>query len=469
MHCLVIAVPYFPHGGAGKRAFEVLKYFTEINFIPILYIPYSDLLFLMVLEELYKLERVDKILKELEHFNVIIPNEIYECIDDIRPNIQHHLDLIRSKHVYGLFLNFKKPIQESKYNIIYAKKFLAEYIKSKDIPLDKLEFIYSMHEIPSSVITGAFLAKSLKRRLYILLQLEPFKPLKDLVIDDWRFRVMLGRRHISREIVRLLFLILKSVLISSRYSYSYAFYNKVLSGLLAVSEAPLIISGLDSWASERNINVKIVRPGNAVEESFSVYADEKERCQLFHKKEDVAIYYARLHSSKGLFDIPPIAKKLASEGYRLVIVGDFVNAVEKNIFFRLCKEQGIKNIEYLNWLPREDLLDIVSRSKVLIYPSHLDSFSLVVLEALFLGCSVVAYDIPAIRSIYKDLKPVRIVREYDYRKMAGEAIKILKRDIDEHEEEHLDKDFMNFLKIHSSWRNVAKADIEAIEGMIHRS
>ncbi|MEM1659507.1 MAG: glycosyltransferase [Candidatus Jordarchaeales archaeon] len=114
------------------------------------------------------------------------------------------------------------------------------------------------------------------------------------------------------------------------------------------------------------------------------------------------------------------------------------------------------------------MFDIVSRSKVLIYPSHSDTFSLVVLEALFLGCSVVAYDIPAIRSVYRGLKPVKVVKEYDYVNMAEEAIRMLKRDIAEHEEEHLDEDFMDFLRMHSSWRNVAKADIEAIKEMIDR-
>ncbi|MEM1584446.1 MAG: glycosyltransferase [Ignisphaera sp.] len=114
------------------------------------------------------------------------------------------------------------------------------------------------------------------------------------------------------------------------------------------------------------------------------------------------------------------------------------------------------------------MIEVVSRSKVLVYPSHSDAFPLVVLEALFLGCSVVAYDIPAIRSVYKGLKPVKIVREYGYKVMAEEAIKILKRDISKHEEEHLDDNFTNFLKMHSSWRNVAKADIEAIKEMISR-
>jgi len=466
MYCLAVGCPYPYIGGGHKRTFEVLKYLSDFEVIPILCIPYSDLIFTVVLEEIHKLGNFIHVLKELERFNVMIPNELYENLENISQNIQHYLDLFQKKGMSAMISSFSKPIQGFKDNISFAKDFFTRMIQNNRISLSKPKFIYSMDGSPSFVITGAFLAKSLKQRLYIQLQLEPFKSLRELIINDWITRVAFGKQKIFREIVRLLLLISQSTFSFSRHSYSYALHNN-LDGLLAVSEAPLMISGLDSWANKKGIKVKVVRPGNAVEEEISrKYADEEERHNLLQKKEDIAVYWTRLHSSKGLFDILPVARKLATEEYRLVIIGRFDNIYEKRIFFRICEEQKLKNIEYLGWLPRKDLFDIVLRSKVLIYPSHSDSFSLVVLEALFLGCSVVAYDIPAIKSVYNGLKPVRIVREYDYKAMAEEAIRILKRDISEHEEEHLDHDFMNFLKLHSSWKNVAKADLNAIKEMI---
>jgi len=59
-----------------------------------------------------------------------------------------------------------------------------------------------------------------------------------------------------------------------------------------------------------------------------------------------------------------------------------------------------------------------------VYPSHEDSFSLVVLESLALGTMVVAYDIPAIREVYGDL--VYTVQEGDINSMARGVIKVLK-------------------------------------------
>lgn len=465
MYCLAIACPNPHHGGGGRRSFEVLKYLSEFGVTPILYIPYSDLIYSVILGEDYKERKFIDTLRELERFNTIVPSELYETLENISLNIQHHLDQLQNKVICNVLSNIKRSIQGLKNNTLSVKEFFKRFIRNSEINPSKLEFVYSMNEIPSCVVAGAFLAKSLKKGLYVQLQLEPFKPMKKNIINDWNFRVVFGEQKIPREIIRILGLIPQFAFSGSRYSFSYAMHNN-LKGLLAVSEAPLVISGLDSWAKKRKIKLKIVRPGNAVDEKISKYVDEKERSRLLYKKENIAIYYARLHSSKGLLEIPFIARKLATKGYRLMMIGRFENIVEKKIFFKICEERKIKNIEYFGWLPRDDLLEIVSRSKVLIYPSHSDAFSLVVLEALFLGCSVVAYDIPAIRSVYENLKPVKIVGEYDCRAMAEKAIEILERDIAEHEEEHLDKEFMNFLGAHSSWRNVAKADVEAIKEMM---
>ncbi|MEM4545938.1 MAG: glycosyltransferase [Nitrososphaerota archaeon] len=392
-------------------------------------------------------------------------------IENISLNIQHHLDHLKKRGMYAALSNFNKSIQTIrrlfKDDISFVKEFLINSVNMNRINPNKPGFVYSMDGVPSFVVTGAFLATSLRKGLYILLQ-APFKPLKDFVIDYWSSRVTFGGQNPLKEVARLLLHISQSVFSVSRYSYFYAFHNN-LNGLLTVSDAPLILSGLNSWVNKRNVKLKMVRPAYAVDEKISKrYINEEERRRLLRRKEDVAVYYARLNFSKGLFDIIPIAKKLATEGYRLMVIGRFGHIVEETTFFRICKEKKLNNIEYLGWFPHEKLFDIVSRSKVLIYPSHSDTFSLVVLEALFLGCSVVAYDIPAIRSVYRGLKPVKVVKEYDYVNMAEEAIRMLKRDIAEHEEEHLDEDFMDFLRMHSSWRNVAKADIEAIKEMIDR-
>lgn len=110
MYCLVIGCPHPYIGGGHKRTFEVLKYFSNFEVTPILCIPYSDLIFTIILEKIYKLGNFIHILKELEHFNVIVPDELYENLENISLNIQHHLDLFEKKDVSAMLLNFSKSI-----------------------------------------------------------------------------------------------------------------------------------------------------------------------------------------------------------------------------------------------------------------------------------------------------------------------------------------------------------------------
>jgi len=151
---------------------------------------------------------------------------------------------------------------------------------------------------------------------------------------------------------------------------------------------------------------------------------------------------------------------LKKAGYKLILVGKFESTDVKTRFERICRRLCIKNIEYMGYLPDEKLWETIAKSKVLVYPSHDDTFSLVVLESLFLGASIVAYNIPAIVSIYKNLPVVKIVEEYNYKSMAEEAIKILKMDIEKFVEEHENENLTKFLELHSSWKNVARAEIQ---------
>lgn len=119
-------------------------------------------------------------------------------------------------------------------------------------------------------------------------------------------------------------------------------------------------------------------------------------------------------------------------------------------------------MEYLGYVSRNDHVKILSKAKILVYPSHKDSFSLIVLESLALGTTVVAYDIPAIRSIYKDVKAVLTVPEYDINTMAYKVINVLKTDSDKLARLHKDESALRFLNTYGSWDEVVKAEIRMI-------
>ena len=461
LYWLVIGDP-FPYGGGEKHVYETLKHYSEFGISPVLYIPFSDLVMHIFYDEMNRDDVTKRSLRDLERFDVIIPSIIYDMIEQIYDDLSSYLKPFRKSGLAWIYSHIKSSLKYNKLNSIYACSFLKNLLSENRDIRNKIEVVYSAHEISSNLLVGNFLARSLRKELYVLLQLEPFTSLRRILLDDWFYRVTICRESMVKELIRAALLMFQITLKNTRSIYYRVIKEGTLRGLLSVSASPLVLSGLDSLSSKMGIPTKIVRPSNAVSSELSKYSEYDERVKLLEKKEDFAVYFARLRAQKGLLEIPIIAKKLEKNGYSTIVIGRFDNLTEKRAFFKKLEDLNVRSLRYMGWLPTRDLWNILSRAKVLIYPSHTDSFSLVVLEALFLGCSVVAYDIPAIISVYESLKPVKIVHEYDIKAMAEEAVKVLKKSVHEHIEEHTDDTLMKFLRMHSSWRNVAEAEINAI-------
>ena len=98
----------------------------------------------------------------------------------------------------------------------------------------------------------------------------------------------------------------------------------------------------------------------------------------------------------------------------------------------------------------EELYNEIGKSRVMIYPSHSDSFSLSVAQSISLKTPVVAYNIAGLK-IYNELKTVRLVNEFDYKAMASEVLKLLAVE----DPTYLFGDTeLKFIEKHT-WRNVA--------------
>jgi glycosyltransferase involved in cell wall biosynthesis len=143
-----------------------------------------------------------------------------------------------------------------------------------------------------------------------------------------------------------------------------------------------------------------------------------------------AIFYARLIKEKGLFDIPLVWRRIVRRvpDARLAIAGSG-STHTLHLFKHMVKTLGLeKSVSYLGFLPKEKLYSILKASKVMIYPSYLDSFSIVVLEALAAGVPVVAYNIPAIKWCYYSTKAVQKVDVGNVGVMADKVLELLKND-----------------------------------------
>ena len=186
---------------------------------------------------------------------------------------------------------------------------------------------------------------------------------------------------------------------------------------------------------------------------------------LHNKKADDRIFYfARLVPEKGIFEIPYIALSLKHMrlNFKFRIAGQFTFEPDRNAFFNLIRKLGVEDVvEYLGFLPLEDLHKELANSKIFVYPSHSDTFSIAVIQALSQGIAVVAYDIPMLRSMYENIKPVVFVDEYNTEEMAKKIAYFLVHN--EERESLFDSASKDFIDLHSSRTRVFKRIKEMID------
>ncbi len=213
----------------------------------------------------------------------------------------------------------------------------------------------------------------------------------------------------------------------------------------SVSEGSLYWSGIKG---------EVINPGNAFDSSLLKYRDSG--------KDDYVVFWSRLNQDKGIREVPEVMKAINSRRKtKLVLMGKFFDKYNEEIFWNKIKKYNIE-VEYLGFVDRGKLNDVVSKARCLIYPSHVDGFSLVVLESLALGTPVVAYDIPTVKSVYSNLSGVIFVPEFDVKAMAEAALRLIYMDEEKYDEMMNEENLLKFLNIHSSWDNVAKSVKEVI-------
>lgn len=169
------------------------------------------------------------------------------------------------------------------------------------------------------------------------------------------------------------------------YSYSRKSYLaiKILNylgtykGHIAVSKN-VLNSITNNQIKEKSIIIK-----NGIEIQANV--DQK------NQKTISLISIGRLSEVKNQAFILKVIKKIPNVD--LVIIGDGENRemLEKQILELNIESQ----VKILGELPYEDVLENLSRAKIFLMPSLYESVCLALLEAMSMGCAVIANDIPA--------------------------------------------------------------------------
>ncbi|MEM2167701.1 MAG: glycosyltransferase family 4 protein [Candidatus Bathyarchaeia archaeon] len=180
------------------------------------------------------------------------------------------------------------------------------------------------------------------------------------------------------------------------------------------------------------------------------------------KKEKIVVFSGGLSPRKGIIEALIAFKKIIKNigrDYKLAVAGKISDENLKKIR-AFCSRLGIRdNVLFYGFLPREKYLAVVAKSKVMLYPSHVDSFSYAVLEALHLNTPVVAYDIPALRIYYSGLEGVALVKELDVEALAQKTVEIIEKK----------KVFVEKPKFKKNWDEIMDEETNIIKSFINRS
>lgn len=157
------------------------------------------------------------------------------------------------------------------------------------------------------------------------------------------------------------------------------------------------------------------------------YPEEIIHHRSLDKKYDF-IYAGRLDKRKCVDLIVKASRILKDKGYKfsVIIVGD--GPWREDIKRHIRYNNLVNYIRLLGFLPYEDVLEIISRSKFLIVPSLYESDPLVIREALSLGVPCIVSDIPALYDKIENGKNGFIFKRCDHFDLAKKMEVALKVD-----------------------------------------
>ncbi|GGP22294.1 hypothetical protein GCM10007981_17780 [Thermocladium modestius] len=237
--------------------------------------------------------------------------------------------------------------------------------------------------------------------------------------------------------------------------------------LLELKLAETVFRGVPVLSVSKSIGYELKRLGvnmmvEPIEPGVGVDACSMGRSGGARKDIDV-IFFGRLIPGKGIFEFLHVVRRMRS------LMGKDVVAVmaghpERIRYVKELRRRAVNmglKIDIMPGVGRMELMDLVSRSKVFVYPTKLDSVGMVVLEALSCGVPVVTHDIPATRFNFRTRSVIRVpVRDVD--SMASAAVHLL---INDEERELLGRLGRRFAA-KFNWEDVATAEWDALRKVI---
>ncbi len=143
----------------------------------------------------------------------------------------------------------------------------------------------------------------------------------------------------------------------------------------------------------------------------------KEDFNLEATKKYDGVFVGRMSVEKGIFDLLHIWRTVVNKmpEVLLAVVGIRVEPYFKDWKLLIKELQLQNNVQHLGPLPRKELLEVLRRSKVFVFPSKVEGAGIAVAEAMASGLPVVAYPLDALCELYGQsagFKPCKDIGEF---------------------------------------------------------
>ena len=440
MRILAVGFPSSHGTGGDRRTLMALLEYHNFGVQVYLHIPYRWIVWKLI-SSADREKFAEDLLQDLENLKqkgVIIPNVLIQILEASRSKQPDSIESFygKRKHPYLAWMvdsMFHSGIQGEDQ---YLNNFLNE--------TGEFDIIYQMSETVEFLKDSVLIGKIRNAPIVILLQAKAY----GLYSTKYLLSSLsiVGVQVFSRFLWDLLL-----------YPYRYFEYRKMISSgrvkcILAVSSTCLSPGNFKRMILSNKIPFKVLSPPNAIESDLPE--------GNFEKKEE-AIFFARLALDKGIFDVPNIMR-LAENRFKLKVYGRFATHREETTFVNSIK--GL-NVDYKGYAKREVLLSEIANSKAFVYPTHADAFPLTVIEAIKLGCIVIAYDTPALH-YYVDFPTVELVKEFDIKSMAKKILEIMNTPKEDLISLFEETEVKEFIEAHSSWKKVSEAEISLLHDQL---
>ncbi|MEM2178860.1 MAG: glycosyltransferase family 4 protein [Candidatus Methanomethylicaceae archaeon] len=418
---IVVAAPLPYTGGGGYRALLSIKEYQKRGINPFLILPW--------------------------YFQLIDQERIKKDISFLSREMINIYGIATLPRVFSLNLPMKRRLirfvmsqYPSLVKVTVNKKYAHEF-----------QCVISMHENLDAITTSLKVGEMFSLKRIVLLQLPPFYE------NEERIKSI---NYINRLWIKLIKpnFLLKDLRMSLHEKVERKVVKNIkyllnsFDKILAVSRSIPTEMGED-WIHK----VYSLDPGVALSQDDIQMIDEISK--KIHKKEKIVIFGGKPTPEKGIIEALVAWKnilKSVDQDYKLIVTGD----IRSDLLTRLkwfCHKLNIENnVLFTGFISRKERLSFVAKAKMMLYPSHIDSFPYAVYEALHLNTPVVAYNIPALKVYYDGLEGVFLVKELDIKALIQKSIDTIKN-----KKIYVEKPFFT-----RSWNEIMDEEINIIKSCI---